>query len=481
MKYYLSALLLSSLVAISQVNNYYFGNLHAHTAFSDGNKDSLISGIKDPAGSYAYAKLSNDFDFLGVSEHNHYSSLRNPGFKLPRYQSGLAMANAANEDGVFVSMFGMEYGVSSSYHGHVIIYGFNQLIGWETSVPGVNGNNYDLFNGKDDYDGLFKKVKNNPNAFCYLAHPWYSDYSPDGTSSGGVANAAYNATYDSAIVGMPLRNGLATSSLSTYSDYSTGNYFDYYRKMLAIGYHLGIGYDHDSHYSNFGRSNGGRLVIIAPTLTQANIVLAMQKMHFYGSDDSNAKIEFTLNNNIMGSVVTGTDNPTFSVIHNDPDGEQADSIKIWRGFGNNAFGTWSSVVLTTLQNNTATYTDLTVAANTEYHYFAEIRQADGQWIVTSPIWYTKTPSAVVNSADEIDNSAFKFNYFPNPVKQNLSVSVSECGDYALSVNDLSGRAVLTTCFNELHCTIDLSTLERGVYTLIIENKRKALFKKLIIE
>lgn len=479
MKVFFSILFLGFLSSLSSQNyNYYFGNLHAHTAFSDGNKDSVASGVTNPAGSYAYAKLSNNFDFLGISEHNHYSALRNPGFKLPRYQEGITMATAAN-NATFVSLFGMEYGVSSNYHGHVLIYGFNQLIGWETSVPGVMGNNYDIYNGKDDYDGLFRKVKNNTNSFAYLAHPWYSDYSPDGTSTGGLANASYNAVYDSAIVGMPLRNGLATSSLVTYNDYSTGNYFDIYRKMLAIGYHLGIGYDHDSHYTNFGRSNGGRLVILAPSLTKSNLISAMQQMHFYGSDDPNAKIGFTMNGNMMGSVLTGTDNPTFSIVHNDPDGEQADSIKIWRGYGNNAFGIWSSIVLTTLQNNTATYTDNSLQINKEYHYFAEIRQADGQWIVTSPIWYTKMSDPT--SLTEIKKNNFSFNYFPNPVSQRLSLSVSVCDNYKITLRDLTGRVLYSERFNEIQHQVDLSDFEKGVYFLRIENGETFLTRKLVIE
>ena len=85
----------------AQTYDYYFGNLHAHTAFSDGNKDSSITGVARPDAAYAYAKLSDNFDFLGISEHNHYSNLHNPGFLLKRFQPGINMANAANEDGVF--------------------------------------------------------------------------------------------------------------------------------------------------------------------------------------------------------------------------------------------------------------------------------------------------------------------------------------------------------------------------------------------
>ncbi|MEI8137329.1 MAG: hypothetical protein WCH21_08400, partial [Bacteroidota bacterium] len=123
--------------ASSQTYNYYFGNLHSHTALSDGNKDSVTSGVNNPVGAYAYAKLSQNFNFLGISEHNHYSSSKNPGFKKQSYAPGLTMADNANQDGTFLSLFGMEWGVSSTYYGHVIIYGFNQLIGWETSVPSV--------------------------------------------------------------------------------------------------------------------------------------------------------------------------------------------------------------------------------------------------------------------------------------------------------------------------------------------------------
>ena len=70
----------------AQQLNFYFGNLHAHTAFSDGNKDSVATGVHDPAGSYAYAKQTLNFDFLGISEHNHYSSSHNPGFRLSLFQ-----------------------------------------------------------------------------------------------------------------------------------------------------------------------------------------------------------------------------------------------------------------------------------------------------------------------------------------------------------------------------------------------------------
>lgn len=461
--------------AVSQTYNYYFGNLHAHTAFSDGNKDSLSSGVAGPDGSYAYAKLSHDLDFLGISEHNHYNASHNPGFKLPCYQAGLNMANAANQDGIFAALFGMEYGVSSTYHGHVIIYGFNQLIGWESNVGGQSGNNYSIFNAKDDYDGLFRKVKNNSVSFAYLAHPYWSDFSKNNSDTAALAFSAYNAMYDSAIVGMPLRSGKAFSTFATYSDYAADDYFSYYKKMLYLGYHLGIGYDHDNHYTNFGRSNGGRLVILAPSLTRANIISAMQQMHFYGSDDSNAKIEFSMNGHIMGSQMNGNYYPSFTLLHNDADGEQADTLRIWRG-NRNSGGLWAQPVQMVLHNNTLSFTDRNIMPGIEYYYFADIKQADGQWIVTSPIWYTASGNLAVKG----NNCELSFTCFPDPSRGALHLGFDEPDEHTVQLHDVSGRVVLETTLHDKSAEINLPGLQAGVYLLRVRGKEGQALKKILL-
>jgi hypothetical protein len=454
-------------VLFSQTYNYYFGNLHAHTGMSDGSKDAATSGVTAPDGAYAYAKLSQNFNFLGISEHNHYSS-GNPGFSVSSYSVGLNMASAANQDGTFVTLFGMEWGVSSNYNGHVIVYGFNQLIGWESG-------NYNIFNDKYDYDGLFKKIKNNPAAFCYLAHPSYSDFSASGTSASALVNQPYNSAYDSAIVGTPLRSGLAFSTFTDYSDYPSGNYFFYYLKLLSVGYHVGIGYDHDNHYTNFGRSNGGRLVIVTPSITAANLYTAMQKMNFYGSDDWNAKISFTHGTDIMGAQLSGSVNPSFNVVHNDVDGEFADSIKIWKGIAGGAYAAPVSIIL---NNNTLSYTDASaLTPGTEYYYFAEIKQADGDWIVTSPIWYRYTGPVGIKENEK----QFEFNSFPNPVSQKLHISVPQEGSYNVSIIDLTGRVVFDGSYPSSSMEIDLSHFQKGIYSLKVSSGDRFATRKLIIE
>ncbi len=443
----------------AQTLNYYYGNLHSHTGYSDGSKDSATSGVSKPAGAYAYAKLSTNFDFLGIAEHNHYSS-GSPGMKLANYASGLSQAAAANVPGTFLAMYGMEWGVSSTGNGHVVIFGFNQLIGWE---PG----NYNIYNSKTKYDSLFYLVKNNPNAFATLAHPYYTDFN--------TVAGFYSAASDSAIVGTPFRNGNALVANANYTTYALSDYVGYYKVMLKRGYHVGMTYDHDNHYTNFGRGNAGRLVIMAPALTQPDLFYAMKHMHFYGSDDWNAKIDFKIGSSMMGDTTSGNPNPTINIIHNDGDGELADSIKIWSGAVGSAFD--PTVVAYVTASNTFMYTDNSLTLLTPQYYFIEIVQTDGQRIITSPIWYTKRNSIGIKELEK----EISFIMFPNPTSSKLNISTGICASYKVELFDVSGKKVYEQKFNEPDITIVTQNFAPGYYNLKITSGIASNTKKLIIE
>lgn len=438
-------------VGKAQTLNYYYGNLHSHSKYSDGNKDNACSNTTC---CYAYAQASAHFDFLGISDHNHSSI----GMSLSNYHLGYSEAQSANQEGVFLCLYGMEWGVlTNPYDGHVVIYGFgNQLIGWEAG-------NFDIYVAKSDYDALFKLVKNNPNAFCYLAHPGYNDFQYLSTNP-------YNSAYDSAIVAVPFRSGYAFSTNTSYSDYPTGDYFTYYRILLSKGYKIGAGYDHDNHYTTFGRNNAGRLVILAPSLTTANLFAAMKNMHFYGSDDWNAQIDFKINNTeIMGNIVTSSLSPTITVIHNDGDGETADSIKIWSGVSGS--GSYPTIIKVVKNNNLLTYTDTSLANNVQKYYFVEIIQQDGQRIVTSPIWYTKDPLANISS---VNNNEASVLLFPNPVENYLNISSTE-KNYTVKISDILGHTVLQENNKSESITIDFEKYPSGIYFIEIEKDKHIIY------
>lgn len=367
--------LLFALQLNAQTLNFYFGNIHAHSGYSDGNKDSLTSGMSTPIEDFLYARQSQHIDFYGISEHNHFSAgMQNTA----HYQQGLADADSATIDGDFVAMYGMEWGVIDN-GGHAIVYGSNELLGWDNGV-------YDEFVSEYDYGTLWKKVNERPNAFAYLAHPAVGDY------TGLFANPATTVA-DNAIVGMAARSGPAFSTNFTYSDPTTSNYINRYNDALKRGYHVGVGLDHDTHNSVFGRQTAGRLVVLAPALTRNDIFKAFRKMRFYSSDDWNTKVTFTVNNQIMGSTVTEPGSPTIAVNVQDDDNENVTTIAVYYGIPGS--GT-APTVLTTVNNNTTLSYTHAIGNNANYYYYLKITQQDGDIIWTSPIWY-KRNDAITNN------------------------------------------------------------------------------------
>ena len=115
------------------INSYYFGTLHSHSDFSDGNKDN--PGFT-PADDYLYAMTANCLDYLGISEHNHFSSVDNPGNQVANYHQGSIQANNfTSTHPNFLALYGMEWDVISGGC-HLVIYGdgMDDLFGWEAGA-----------------------------------------------------------------------------------------------------------------------------------------------------------------------------------------------------------------------------------------------------------------------------------------------------------------------------------------------------------
>ena len=369
----------NSIFAQTNYNTYY-GNLHAHSAYSDGNKDNANA---TPTDNYTYAHTALCFDFLGISEHNHFSSTNNPGMLLPLYAQGLQQAQAyTNAHPGFVALFGMEWGVISN-GGHVVLYGIDSLIGWETLST---GNNYDIYVAKSDYqgtNGLFQKIvdRKNSNAFATLAHPNSSDY-------GNMLYGTYSAIADSAVVGVAVESGPAFSTDTTYSDApSDMSFLSYYMQALAKGYHVGPTIDHDNHYMTFGKTNTSRLAILATQLNKSALLDAMRKRRFFATQDCDTKISLSIQQQVMGSSTSGTIAPTITISASDPSSASAvPSITIMKGEpGSNQLAT----ALKTITAFNATVTDTSLLSGKEAYYYLDVI-INGKRSISAPIWYTRT-------------------------------------------------------------------------------------------
>jgi gliding motility-associated-like protein len=412
--------------------NFYYGNLHSHSSYSDGNQDDKT---KIPIDDYEFAKKSMNLDFLGISEHNHSQA----GMMKANWQKGIDQARNATTP-TFLALHGMEWGVISG-GGHVIVYGIDSLVGWEND-------NYDIFVPKNTYTGntgLFRIInRHGLNAVATLAHPNTTDY------NNLVAN--YDISADSAIVGTALESGPATSKNITYSDpASSMSYLSYYNRMLAKGYHLGATIDHDNHNLTFGRHTKARLVVLSPALTENDILDAVKKMRFYASEDSAAKVLFTINKQPVGSVFTVAGAPQIEVTSKTT--KDVTSIKLM--YGEPGTGVNPTELLTSATGQ-LTYSHTTLANLKTGYYYADIVESDGSRIITSPIWYTRD-DAVVKKDQQITFTATKTVTYGDPdfdagaTSDNTSINIvytsSNTNVAKISNNDIqivgAGTATIT--------------------------------------
>ena len=358
----LMVIIFSENLLAQQLYNIYFGNLHAHTSYSDGSKDGATSGVKTPADAYAFAKQSQHFDFLGISEHNHSGE----GMNRINYAKGLEQADRANLNGSFVALFGMEYGMY--VQGHILVYGSDKLIGWETG-------NADILTTKNDYASLYYQIAHASGIFATLAHPSKYHFN-------GLRDRPYDVLADQALSGVAIANGAHSSTTTDYSDKVKLGDEGYYLTLLSRGYIIGPTIDHDNHYTTFGRHSASRTAVLAKSLTRPDIIEAYRNNRFYASQDWNAKVSFTINGQPMGSYLKASSKLEISATIADEPSDPVKTIELFHGTpGSNK----KAKVLT--RGNSATFAyEVTLSPGSASYYFLKITQKDGDEILTSPIW-----------------------------------------------------------------------------------------------
>jgi hypothetical protein len=384
-KYLAASPLSGSAATTSAVTyNYYFGTLHSHSDYSDGNQDH--PGYT-PADDYNYAITAQCMDYLGISEHNHFSSANNPGNTITNFHMGSIQANNfTSSHPNFLALYGMEWGVISG-GGHVVVYGdgMDNLWGWESGAGGWGPtNNYDVFVAKSDYtgpNGLFKTVNDNSatNTFATLAHPNSTDFN-------NLSNVTYDVVADNAIVGTAVESGPATSTNQTYSNPGSSlSYLGYFQKLLSRGYHLGPTIDHDNHNTTFGHTTFSRTAIVAPALNKTEIIKAMHDMHFYATQDCDSKVDFTINTRIMGSTFTDRYAPIINVVLSDVGGTGAARIRVMYGVPGSST---TAVKIDSAIGSTLTFVDVNLQNLATGYYYIDIANGTSR-IITAPIWYTR--------------------------------------------------------------------------------------------
>ncbi|MBB3167898.1 PKD domain-containing protein [Simiduia aestuariiviva] len=362
--------------------NVYFGNTHAHSEYSDGNKAN-DPAFMDAASGFRYARDTGGLDWLILSEHNHSMA----GMQLANFHAGKAEAASVDaESASFTPFLGTEWGTittNGNPDGHVITV-TDGLLGWE---PG----NYDVFIARSDYDALFNYVAS-VGSFVELAHPGSGDYS-------NLFNIPYNAVWDQAISLSAVKSGPAFAQETDYSNPSASSYQSRYFDLLLKGYHVGPTADQDTHYHNWGLANEQRTAVLATENSRAAILEALKAGRTYAVEDRNILVDFSANYTGQTFALADTvqmDVGTtvgFTVTVSDPDaGDSISQIELLSG----AIDGSSVSTVTSVASDTLTWS-VTPTAPTQVFYLARITQADGQKAWTAPIWLNPTGAPTGNT------------------------------------------------------------------------------------
>ncbi|MBO6060563.1 MAG: CehA/McbA family metallohydrolase, partial [Clostridia bacterium] len=350
---------------------FYFGQLHAHTAeYSDG------AGTIEDAYSYVTGlPESENVDFVALTDHSNYFDTKDNLGNFEDVESGTIAANGHSKwynytttiddfnlrqnKVIFIGGYEMTW---SGQYGHINTFNSVGIVSRQNSVYTVHGGA-----GLVAYYDLIKQY---PDTIHQFNHP--------GTTFGNFDNFGYyDVAADRVITMVEVGNGEGAVGGSAYWPS-----YEQYTLALDMGWHVAPTNNQDNHKGKWGNANTARDVIITEDFSEEGIYEAMRNMTMYATEDKNLEVFYTLNDNIMGTIIPEDEENPIEAVNiyvsvSDPDGEGVGRVSVIVNGGVTAYSealTGSSAVL-----------DITLPNDYSY-YFIRVDQMDGDIAVTAPVW-----------------------------------------------------------------------------------------------
>jgi len=251
-------------VAVANPYLYCWGDLHAHTSYSDG--------VLAPRDAYAFARDTSKLDFFAVTDHGEVTTAE-------EMADVIAQADALNKDGGFVALYGVEW---TKRLGHICYY-MERDPSLSPSLPG------------------FWRQVGEMGVLAHLNHPGMDNFN----------NLAYDPEADPAIFGVETRDEKEEQA---------------YIGLLDNGWHIAPTGCQDKHDATWG-SGPNWTVALARSRTRVGILEALAARRIYSTYDRNMRLALSVNNRDMGSRLSapaGSFNVIVSV--DDPDPDDATSL-----------------------------------------------------------------------------------------------------------------------------------------------------------
>ena len=364
----------------------YFGQLHSHTQYSDGagSLESALDYVKN-------LPKSANVDFVAFTDHSNYfdkSGAANPEGALydmtkateysqqtwKSYKDAVAAFNTENA-GSMVAIAGFEMTWSGG-PGHINTF----------NTPGIVSRNNTTLNNKTKDAGLQAYYKllsqaEGANSISQFNHP--------GTTFGNFIDFGYwDAVVDTRMYMVEVGNGEGQIGAGGY-------YPSYEQYIMALdkGWHVAPTNNQDNHKGRWGNANDARDVILTDDFTEDGIYAALRARRMYATEDKNLVLDYTVNGNMMGSIIDVPEKLNFEISFNDPD--RTDSIakvELVVNSGKVAY-TWDSAA-------DLAKGSVSVELAPEYtYYFVRVTEGDGDLAVTAPVWVGESLKLGISKAE----------------------------------------------------------------------------------
>lgn len=364
----------------------YFGQLHSHTQYSDG------AGSLESALAYVKALPDNaNVDFVAFTDHSNYfdkSGAANPEGALydmtkateysqqtwKSYKDAVAAFNADNA-GSMVAIAGFEMTWSGG-PGHINTF----------NTPGIVSRNNTTLNSKTKDAGLqaYYKLLSQTEGVDSI-----SQFNHPGTTFGNFIDFGYwDAVVDTRMYMVEVGNGEGQIGAGGY-------YPSYEQYIMALdkGWHVAPTNNQDNHKGRWGNANDARDVILTDDFTEDGIYAAIRARRMYATEDKNLELDYTVNGNMMGSIIDVPEKLNFEISFNDPD--RTDSIakvELVVNSGKVAY-TWDSAA-------DLAKGSVSVELAPEYtYYFVRVTEGDGDLAVTAPVWVGESLKLGISKAE----------------------------------------------------------------------------------
>ncbi len=101
------------------------------------------------------------------------------------------------------------------------------------------------------------------------------------------------------------------------------------------------------------------------------------------------------------------------------------------------------------------------------------------YITSAPMVRMNFDPAIISAVTDVKQTVF--NTFPNPTNGIFTIELESNAKYDVTVNNVLGQTVVSTTTNGMNTTIDLSSFDKGVYTVELRNNDATYTEKVIVE